>query len=153
MTASKKTVLQLLSEHIADMRAANEWLKRTYDQCHDIAQKTAFSIEEFDRIELLTSRFSRVCDMLTNKLYRTIDRVEMNPPGTLIDILNRCEKHSVIDSVDQVRELKELRNQIVHEYANEVLPLLFRDLYQQTPLLIGLVERAVQYAGGLIRSS
>jgi uncharacterized protein YutE (UPF0331/DUF86 family) len=146
MTPKKSAIIQLLAEHVSDIEAATDWLKRTYAQCGDLIRKEVFSVEDFDHIELLTSRFSRVCDMLINKVYRSIDRAELNSPGTLIDVLNRCEKRGIIDSVDQVRELKELRNQIVHEYANEVLPVLFRDLYKQTPRLIDLVERAIRYA-------
>lgn len=71
---------------------------------------------EHDAIEMLASRFSRTTDFLVNKVLRAIDRYELEPEGSLIDVINRAEKRGLVESARVLREMKELRNEIVHEY-------------------------------------
>ena len=42
-------------------------------------------------------------------------------PGTLLDVANRAEKRGLVRSVDWLRDLKETRNQIAHDYSGERL--------------------------------
>ncbi|MDZ7742729.1 MAG: hypothetical protein U5Q03_13515 [Bacteroidota bacterium] len=69
-----------------------------------------------DAYEGLTSRFARVCDILFSKLFRTIFFLEQGEAGTWLDVLLFMEEN-VIDNTKEARLLKELRNDIVHEYA------------------------------------
>ena len=49
-------------------------------------------------MENLTSRFSRTIDLIVNKVFRSIDYVELEDSGTLIDVVNRAEKRELIHS-------------------------------------------------------
>ena len=53
--------------------------------------------------------------------------------------LNRAEKRGVIDSVEQWREIRELRNQIAHEYVLSDLRELFEAAIRVTPVLLETV--------------
>ena len=66
-------------------------------------------------MENLTSRYSRTIDLIVNKVFRSIDYVELEDSGTLIDVVNRAEKRELIHSAMRIRELKDLRNGIVPE--------------------------------------
>ena len=64
----------------------------------------------------------------------------MVPSGTLIDASLCTEKRGIIKSVEQVRELREQRNRIAHEYEWVALPKLFDLVFELTPRLLNLCE-------------
>ena len=105
-----------------------------------------FSDDDFDKLENLTSRFARVTDLLINKMYRAIDVVELKQPGSLIDTINSAEKKQLIDSVDQARTLKDIRNEIAHEYILEDQRLIFSEVLVETKQLLKLSEKAIAYS-------
>ena len=137
--------LLYLDETLAQLEEALHWLQRSYRQCAQIGLKAAYSADEFDKFEALTSRFARVSDILIQKVYRSIDAVEFESGGTMIDVVNRAEKRELVDSVDEVRLIKDLWNSIVHEYLKGSLVEIFQDTLKLTPRLIALVERAKDY--------
>lgn len=87
---------------------------------------------------------------MVQKLFRAIDSLELVEGGTLIDALNRAHKRNLIDSLEQMYSIRELRNWVVHEYLPKGLQDLFSDLIQKTPLLILLIERTLNYSKKLI---
>lgn len=137
--------LLYLQETLAQLEDALHWLHRSYRQCGRIGLKAEYSEAEFDKFEALTSRFARVSDILIQKVYRSIDAVEFESGGTMIDVVNRAEKRGLVDSVDDVRLIRDLRNSIAHEYLKESLVEIFQDTLRLTPELIALVERAKGY--------
>ena len=85
------------------------------------------STADYDVLEALSSRYGRFVDILINKLFRAVDQFELMEGGTLIDTLNRAEKRGIV-TADTGRELKELRNIIVHEYDPVVVSKLAVDI-------------------------
>ena len=140
------TAIENLRHCQEQLQGALKWLNRSYQQCQNIAVEGNFSDDDFDKLENLTSRFARVTDLLINKMYRAIDRVELKQVGSLIDTINSAEKKNLIDSVEQARTLKDIRNEISHEYILEDLRLLFSEVLSETEKLIRLSEKAIIYA-------
>ncbi|MBA3602904.1 MAG: hypothetical protein H0W50_04525 [Parachlamydiaceae bacterium] len=95
--------------------------------------------------EALTTRFAKVADMLIHKVYRSIDYVEFAEGGSIIDVMNRADKQNFIDSAQEMRILKDLRNDIAHEYITERIQLLHFEVLERTPKLLQLVNRALHY--------
>jgi hypothetical protein len=134
----------MLSDHMEMLAQATDWLNKSYEKC-----KT-FSLDKLDEdalveFEALTNRFGRVTDILIQKVYRAIDYVELETQGTLIDIVNRAHKRGLIDDVEIIRQLKDLRNAITHEYVAEDLGGLFSLTLKFCPVLLGYVELAKKY--------
>ena len=96
---------------------AKSWLKHSLQQCKSINQDKLITAD-YDSIGALSSRYGRFVDILINKLFRAVDQFELMASGTLIDTLNRAEKRGIVSAVT-ARELKELSNLIVHEYARQ----------------------------------
>jgi uncharacterized protein YutE (UPF0331/DUF86 family) len=144
MTATK-SFQELLKEILIGLSDSEKWLKRSYSQCQEIGIKENYSADEFDSFENLTSRFSRAVDFLINKVYRCIDHIELENTGTLIDVVNRAHKRGLIDSVEKLREIKELRNEIVHEYTSKQLKSIFDDVFNNTAMLFDLIENVRVY--------
>lgn len=143
MTSTDLTAL--LRETIDTLQASKDWLVHSYDKCLAIKLSDNMPFDDYDAFEGLTARFARISDIYLQKLFRNIDAVELEAKGSLLDALNRAEKRGIIDSVDQIRSLRELRNEIAHEYILKSLLELFADTLKNTPLLISLIDRAIEY--------
>ena len=124
---------------------AIHWLKRSYTICSGIGVKENYTEEEYDNLETLTSRFARVSDILIQKAFRSIDAVEFENKGTLIDVVNRAHKRGFFKSVEKLREIRELRNTIAHEYIQESLADTFTDVLRFTPELFDIATQIKDY--------
>jgi uncharacterized protein YutE (UPF0331/DUF86 family) len=107
--------------------------------------KEQYTEDEFDEFENLTSRYARMLDVILNKVFRSIDAVELEDGGTLLDVVNRAEKRGIVASADRVRDLKDLRNDIVHEYETDDLRPLFQQTLDATPELFDIAEKIERY--------
>lgn len=135
----------VLLQNLEGMRKSVLWLKRSYVNCSRIGVKEQYSEDEFDAFENLASRYARMLDVILNKVFRSIDAIELEDGGTLLDVVNRAEKRGIITSAERVRDLKDLRNDIVHEYETDDLRSLFRSTLEATPELFEISERAERY--------
>ena len=139
------------SEAIENLRQALEatlqaakWLRRSYDMVSS-PPFGELDKSDWDTLEALSSRFARLSDLLLQKLYRAIDRVELQLPGSLIDVVNRAEKRGLVDDVNGIRDMRDLRNEIAHEYKIDDLLAHYEEIYQMTPELLEMVKRAEGY--------
>ncbi|MFH1527164.1 MAG: HepT-like ribonuclease domain-containing protein [Bacteroidota bacterium] len=137
--------VKILKENIAILHDALNWLERSFTICSKIGSKENYSEEEFDDMETLASRFARVSDIVFQKLFRSIDQVELEDKGTLLDAVNRAHQRGLIESIDKMREIRDLRNQIVHEYVKADLQNVFIDILEFTPLLISICNNIFEY--------
>ena len=74
-----------------------------------------------------------------------IDKVEFEDAGTLIDILNRAHKRNLFQSIEDIRYLRELRNDIAHEYKALLLPPIFESVLEHAPLLFTYIDSVIEY--------
>jgi hypothetical protein len=137
--------VQILKENILILQDALYWLRRSYNICSKTGIKLEYSEEEFDKMETLSGRFARVSDILLQKIFRSIDQVELEDRGTLLDSINRAHKREIIGSVDEIREIRDLRNQIVYEYIKDDLVEIFKDILEFSPRLIIICNNAIAY--------
>lgn len=78
---------------------------------------------ESEKIDAFVSRFARLQDNLGAKLLPFyLDAVGERRP-TLLENLDKAERLEIISSSDDWMMLRQLRNQMVHEYIND-LPIL-----------------------------
>jgi uncharacterized protein YutE (UPF0331/DUF86 family) len=141
----KHASVDLLVQALDQLEASMGWLQRSYAQCMPIGIKAAYEAEEYDRYENLTSRYARVADLIVHKVLRSIDAVELQEPGTVIDTANRAVARGLVDSVETLRAYKDLRNDIAHEYQTDDLAELFAEVMQTTPELLSLARAILNY--------
>jgi len=67
-----KIYIDILRENINALNFSADWVRHSYEQTSTIGQKAKYAIEEFDKLENLTSRYARATDMLVNKVLRII---------------------------------------------------------------------------------
>jgi len=137
--------IDILRENINVLNLSAEWVRHSYEQTRTIEPKTKYITEEFDKLENLTSRYARTTDMLVNKVLRSIDTVELEDIGTIIDIMNRAEKRGIVSSAELLHTIKDLRNNIVHEYKIAEITIFFADVLKYTPLLLEIIHNVNVY--------
>jgi uncharacterized protein YutE (UPF0331/DUF86 family) len=142
----QRDYIKNLFEVLRQLDEAMYWLKRSDEICRKIGIKDGYREEEFDAFETLTSRFSRSSDMIIQQVFRSIDKIEFETEGTLLDALNRASKRGFIQSIEEIREIRELRNDIVHEYTPTDLKRLFGDVLKYSKILFDIVERIKKYS-------
>lgn len=143
---NKKCSIDLLKDVIAQVEQAVKQLEIAYNHCRNFRSQRHFSEQESMDLEAMTARFSRLVDLFTSKLLRAIDAAELITDGTLIDVMNRAEKRGIIKSSESLRSLKELRNEIAHEYLLQKLELLHDNIFESIPLILDMVDKGCRYA-------
>jgi uncharacterized protein YutE (UPF0331/DUF86 family) len=138
-------VQQNLLKTLEQLDASVHWLERSFKKCSEIGLKKNYSDDEYDAFETLSGRFARTADLIFSKVFRSIDVFEMSDGGTLIDAVNRAEKRGIVDGIEQVRMLRNLRNEIVHEYVPEDFKNIFDELLELTPNVLKIAENCKQY--------
>lgn len=77
--------------------------------------------DEIGRIDQFIFRFSKLQDALGNKLFKTvlISLGEEVASKSVIDIFNRLEQLEIIENYDIWQELRNLRNELAHDYEDD----------------------------------
>jgi len=81
----------------------------------------SLSPEDVAFIDLFTTRFSKLQDLMSAKLFPLIIDIiqEPNPPSLFIDILNRLEKREILPSAQQWIDFRRARNSFTHDYPDD----------------------------------
>ena len=76
-----------------------------------------------ERLDAFVSRFGRLQDTLADKFLPTLLDALAEPKASAIDNLDRAEKLGWLESTDDWLEMRKLRNQMVHEYIEDLVIL------------------------------
>jgi len=71
----------------------------------------------------MTARFSRLQDLMGNRLFKSLTLLEAEPQHRFLDVLNLMEKRGIIISSQQWIELRNMRNEISHGYIEDMAQL------------------------------
>lgn len=142
-----KKLLDLLFNNIDQLFKSNERLQYSYRKATSReTEKNNFSQEEYEVLEAMCSRFARVSDILIQKVFRIIDSIELEDADlTIIDRINKAEKRGIIESAETLKEIRQIRNDIAHEYADEKFQTICKKVIQYTPILNQTVESLQNY--------
>lgn len=90
------------------------------------AERVASLVDDPDlaeRVEAFVSRFGRLQDTVADKLLPALLAALGESPGAQLDNLDRAERLGWIVSADQWMTIRKLRNQMVHEYMEDLMVL------------------------------
>lgn len=146
----RKDDISILKENLAALQQAMSWLSHSLKLSGSIKDFSNLSQTDYDHLELVTARYARCTDLLFNKIFRGIYLIEKGSSPTMLDSLLYLSQKGVISSVNDTRFLKELRNDIVHEYLLENLTELYENVYRYSPVVLALAETALSYSNTLI---
>ncbi len=76
--------------------------------------------EGIDRLESFGGKFGRLQDTLSDKVLPVFLRVAGEVPGTAVENINRAERLGIIPNAQEWLGARGLRNQLVHEYIDDL---------------------------------
>lgn len=107
----------------------------------------AESAEDFEPVDAFFSRFWRIVDFLFQQIFRTIFKIETisdwNP--TLRELIFLMWKIWIVENIDGVIELKELRNEITHEYIDSDIQFEVEKILKLEEKFFNLVKNVRKY--------
>jgi hypothetical protein len=109
------------------------------------------SADELERLESMASRFARLSDLLTQRIMRLVDDLELTPEGSLLDRFQRAEKRGWVQSTADLVRIRELRNLVAHEYAADRMAEIYAGIARLAPGLLALVPKVRAYAEDMAR--
>jgi hypothetical protein len=110
--------------------------ERSLAKCQNIDFSTPISFETEEALDALSSKFSRVSDIYTQKVIKTLLFLLREDALTFLDRMNLCEKLGIIPSAEELIAIRDLRNIIAHEYLSENLVEIYREIIQLSNNLI-----------------
>lgn len=130
MNEIEQKTIELLNQNWELLLRSLETLKLSVEKAESIGNKAEYSFEEMETFDSLTSKFSRTSDIFTQKILRSVWILLHEEITPFIDILNRAEKIGIVFSSDKLLEIRDLRNQIAHEYIPETIQKLIPDVIE-----------------------
>jgi len=116
-------------------------------------QKIEFDPELAERLDAFVSRFGRLQDTVGDKLLPALLTSMAEKSGDAIDNLDRAEKLGFIESAEAWMEMRRLRNQMVHEYIEDlvILASALRAGHTFVPSLVKSARICIEQAQRLIK--
>lgn len=127
------------------MMTSQKWLEKALGHLEYSQRKLAgqdprvadMDEETLEAWEGFVARFARASDLFLQKYLR--GRILHDDPafrGSVRDLLNTAAKAGYIDDVESWLQIRELRNQVVHEYNEEAIDAALRAMMDLTPRLL-----------------
>ena len=119
---------------------STETLNQSLNRCKQIdLESVVISTEDSDALDALTSKFARCSDIFTQKVLNTVLLLKRVTAPTFVDKMNNCEKIGIISHANEMIEIRDLRNEISHEYwmdnlrkqqkfSIKIIPSLFKNI-------------------------
>lgn len=140
-----RTISDLLQSEWALLQSARATLELSVHKCQAIGLKGCYTFEELESFDSLTSKYNRLSDIFTQKVLRTVWILLHEPFVPFIDMMNKCDKMLIIRSADQLIEIRDMRNQIAHEYIPEAIRDLVPEVIELTSQLFENIEDCHQF--------
>ncbi|MBS0286791.1 MAG: hypothetical protein JSR17_05810 [Proteobacteria bacterium] len=111
-------VIKVSDIHVERLKYAVQHLKELFPLKVDSLGE--LSMERLSIIELMISRFSKLQDYVGSQVFNYIltNSGENTDEMTFIDKLNKLEKLRIIESADEWKKMRQLRNHLTHEYPD-----------------------------------
>ena len=153
ISQKRKLIVVQLDEYLTILDKSLVALEYSYDKCNAIGEKEEYDLEQQESFEALTSRFARTSDILTQKVFKSLFILLQEDMKTFIDMANFLEKLEIVDKADDLLNIREIRNQIAHEYIEPDVKSLFMDVLHFIPQLNNIIDNVKAYYNKLTSKS
>ena len=142
---NRRLFVEQLDEYLTILEKATVALSYSYDKCRAIGKKNEYDLEEQESFEALTARFARTSDILTQKVIKSMFILLHENIKTIIDAARFLEKLEIIENANDLLNIREIRNQIAHEYVEPDIKELFFDVLRYVPELKKIIKSVKIY--------
>lgn len=132
---------------LIDLDASLAAMDYSYQKCIKIGIKDDYTPDELEIFEALTSRFARTSDIFTQKILTSLFVLLKEDPKGFIDKANLSEKLGIIPDSSALQNIRELRNEIAHEYSLREISEIFEDVLNFSAALKTLLAQAQSFIG------
>ncbi|WP_457567106.1 hypothetical protein [Desulfurobacterium sp.] len=119
------------------------WLKRSIQRVKAAGNFENPSEEQLEII--LMNRYSRAVDILISKVLRSLDYLELEEINRKLDIVIRAEKRGFVEDYNILIEMKDLRNELAHEYLEERLRDRLEEVIEKSKKLFEVADEINRY--------
>jgi uncharacterized protein YutE (UPF0331/DUF86 family) len=147
ISEKRKLYLKQIDIHFAELKKALDVLQYSFEKCETIKTKKELDLDDLEVFEALSARFARTSDILTQKAVKSLLMLLQEDVQTIIDTSNFLEKLGILDQAEDLTNIRELRNQIAHDYVADNINDLFKDVLMYTPILKDIAASLIQYYG------
>ena len=141
VSEKRKIFKKQIDEEIANLDKSIDALNHSYGKCKKIRETKEYGLDEQEIFEALASRFARSSDILTQKVLKSLFILLQENVKTMIDSAHLLEKLEVIDDADDLLNIREVRNQIAHDYITEDIKGFYLEVLHYIPLLKRIVDK------------
>lgn len=127
---------QYLCESFEKLESSINSFSLSLIKCQKIGIKNSYLFEESEAFDSLTSKFARISDIFIQKILRTIFILLHEGTLTIIDMANNAEKLNIVKNADILLIIRDLRNQISHEYEDENLNSIYNQIFEHSQRLL-----------------
>ena len=137
-------------QHLLDLnwnvlKQALPSFERSLVKCRDLDFSPPISFETEESLDALSSKFSRVSDIFTQKVLKSLIFVLREDAPTFLDRMNLCEKLGIIPSAEEIIAIRDLRNIIAHEYLSENLVEIYMEIIQLSDNLLKAILQTEKF--------
>lgn len=150
MTGKKQELKERLNR---EFETCDRHIQRISEALEELSGLFPMSVEQYARLDSnqvrcldqFIFRFSKLQDAIGAKIFRNLleyldEDVTALP---MRDVLNRLERYHLLDSAEEWGYIRELRNEIAHDYPlmeNDVVTIL-NELASKVPVLLAVYDR------------
>lgn len=115
---------------------------RSIGKCRSLELTDPIPFEVEESFDALTSKFSRVSDIFTQKVLKSFVILSREDAPTFLDRTHLCEKLGLIPSADDLIAIRDMRNLIAHEYLTENLLEVYKESLELSEKLLKAIQTA-----------
>src|SRR5260221_9217041 len=141
-------ILKELHLELESVKKGLVHLQSSLLSCSKIGLKQDYQEDELEKWEAFTARYSRLSDIVTQKIMSSILLIETGSTGSLLDKANFAEKKNWVEKAEQFRQLRLLRNYIAHEYIKQNTNEIFETVLENQPNLRAFALKIINYCTG-----
>lgn len=135
-------MIEILCENWHILKKSISLLEKSYKRCQKIDINKE---EDIEKIETFANRYTRSVDILLNKFLRSLDLVEAEEITRRLDILIRAERRGFVENYEILLEMKNLRNELAHEYIEELFLEKIVVIEEYSQKLFDIFKRIEKY--------
>ena len=145
-----KSLKEILKDELPLFEKSIFQFNEIYQDVISVNLNQELSKSELYLLDTYSARFSRTIDVFENKVLKTIAAIVDGKFLTALDLFNKMEQLKVITSAKSFYKAKQLRNRIVHEYAERDWILIVKSAIDYAPVIFASYEMTIDYCKEII---
>ncbi len=141
----KDNLYELIYQNIQLINKGLISFKMSLIKCKTIDFSNDLSFEQQESLDSLTSKFARIADIYTQKILKSICYIYREDCKTFIDRSNFAEKLGLISDSQFLLDIRDLRNEISHEYIEDEITEIYQKTIEVADNLIEIIEKTISH--------